>query len=488
MSLDLTVPWNTSAPAWAKLADGPTQEVFPMAFSSDQQILYAFNIPGTNSPWQYNVKNDSWQVSTASFDDAKFKGFQAVTDPRSGYIYIAGGYHHHNFYAPYMKTLDIFDPVTQTIHSVDLPAPEQAFPVRWYYGAVWSKYRNTDERGSTCHEDGTKIYIYGGSLPDNTVVGELWMLDVVTKTWSQRQSGPVRMDAVCTVAGDQLLVWGGAPSWFTMGISEMTIYNFNTSTYVSQFQKEGEDEDSVKTKREVPSELSSDQAERGGGGTNGVDATERGLWKGPKDGAFESDPQGTRQDYTDADMTLQELVNQQQDLEQKRQLLMLMQQGLTMDAASSILESSQQFRGPAAVSGDQSDYYLPPPPPSMPTPTQPLGRPMRNSPGYSNSESLTGDVVSKRPTVQAMPGLVVYESDGADGYADGYVGARLLDDVRRESDLTQETIEPTYGTSPTVNNAIPDLVYAASPDVGMGWTRQQKDNHPHSLVDLPRNG
>jgi hypothetical protein len=373
------------------------------------------------------------------------------------------------------------------------------------------------------------------------------------------------MDAVCTVAGDQLLVWGGAPSWFTMGISEMTIYNFNTSTYVSQytpppdykdlqppppltrtvaiwptqtaagekdvgsgnkdldpppvgssaaiaggvvgllvllcaiigifflrrkrrFQKEGEDEDSVKTKREVPSELSSDQAERGGGGTNGVDATERGLWKGPKDGAFESDPQGTRQDYTDADMTLQELVNQQQDLEQKRQLLMLMQQGLTMDAASSILESSQQFRGPAAVSGDQSDYYLPPPPPSMPTPTQPLGRPMRNSSGYSNSESLTGDVVSKRPTVQAMPGLVVYESDGGDGYSDGYVGARLLDDVRPESDLTQETIEPTYGTSPTVNNAIPDLVYAASPDVGMGWTRQQKDNHPHSLVDLPRNG
>jgi hypothetical protein len=183
MSLDLTVPWNTSAPAWAKLADGPTQEVFPMAFSSDQQILYAFNIPGTNSPWQYNVKNDSWQVSTASFDDAKFKGFQAVTDPRSGYIYIAGGYHHHNFYAPYMKTLDILDPVTQTIHSVDLPAPEQAFPVRWYYGAVWSKYRNSilfwggkNENGSAPLSPARNVVteLFPDFLDWHTMAGEIY--------------------------------------------------------------------------------------------------------------------------------------------------------------------------------------------------------------------------------------------------------------------------------------------------------------------------
>jgi hypothetical protein len=57
------------------------------------------------------------------------------------------------------------------------------------------------------------------------------------------------------------------------------------------------------------------------------------------------------------------------------------------------------------------------------------------------------------------------------------------DGPRRESEMVQDVIEPMYESSPTVNNAIPDLVYESSPDVGMDWTKQQQSNHPHAIVD-----
>ncbi|KAF9117859.1 hypothetical protein BGW39_001718, partial [Mortierella sp. 14UC] len=117
MSLDLAIPWSTNAPAWTKLAPGPFQATFPAAFSSDEQTLYAFHLDRSNSPLQYNVGNNTWNESPAKFENAAFEGISAVTDPRSGLIYLAGGYKEDNYNAPFWKFLDIFDPVTQTIHT-----------------------------------------------------------------------------------------------------------------------------------------------------------------------------------------------------------------------------------------------------------------------------------------------------------------------------------------------------------------------------------
>jgi hypothetical protein len=52
----------------------------------------------------------------------------------------------------------------------------------------------------------------------------------------------------------------------------------------------------------------------------------------------------------------------------------------------------------------------------------------------------------------------------------------------RESDLTQDVIEPMYGPSPDVSITIPDLVYVPPPNVGMNWTKQHLGN-PHVIVD-----
>jgi hypothetical protein len=144
MSLDLAVPWNSTAPAWTKLADSPSQRLFPATFSSDEQTLYVFHIPGSTSPWYYSVKDNVWhELWPVRFQDTNWEGFGAVTDPRTGLVYIAGGYDNANYNANYMRGLDIFDPITLSIHMESLPAPDTLFPMRWYYANVWSKARNS---------------------------------------------------------------------------------------------------------------------------------------------------------------------------------------------------------------------------------------------------------------------------------------------------------------------------------------------------------
>jgi hypothetical protein len=143
ISLDLTISWNSTAPAWAELTDGPAQYASPAAFSSDEQTLFVFHIPASNSPPQYNVKTNTWNKSTALFQDENRERLGAVTDPRTGLIYIAGGYRDDNLDVTATFYMDIFDPVSQSIHPTDLPDPSKVFPHREWPGFVWSKHKNS---------------------------------------------------------------------------------------------------------------------------------------------------------------------------------------------------------------------------------------------------------------------------------------------------------------------------------------------------------
>jgi hypothetical protein len=175
ISLDLTIPFNSTAPAWTQLADGPPQSLFPTALSSDEQTLFAFHILDTNSPWQYNVQENKWQESVAKFERAEFIGVGSVTDPRTGLIYLAGGFDEVNKDAPIMKTIDIFDPVSQTIHVDDLPDPTSVFPIRQNYANVWSKYKN-----SILYWGGNNKNPLGPGLVENSVAE----LSTDSMTWS----------------------------------------------------------------------------------------------------------------------------------------------------------------------------------------------------------------------------------------------------------------------------------------------------------------
>lgn len=93
VSLNLNTPWNTTYPAWTKHADGPKQDLFLAAFSSDEKMLYTFHIPDTSSPFQWDSSTEMWkEMTNVKFDNATWQRIGAVTDPRTGLIYMAGGY------------------------------------------------------------------------------------------------------------------------------------------------------------------------------------------------------------------------------------------------------------------------------------------------------------------------------------------------------------------------------------------------------------
>ncbi|KAF9154786.1 hypothetical protein BG015_011968 [Linnemannia schmuckeri] len=596
MYLDLLKPFTSTAPPWTQLANCPAQHVFPAAFSSDEKILYIFHVPGTNSPWQYSVVDDTWQEVTATkFGNADWEGIGAVTDPKSGLIYLAGGYDDVNAKAAYLRIINVFDPVSQTINTQDLPPPEKVFPVRWYYGNVWSRNRssivywggvNRDnkvsispvENGVTeftpdlmswftmpiqgvaptvradhcmaANDDGTKIAIYGGRFRNRTITGELWILDLVAYTWIQGLSGPPRCYTACTIAGDQFLVWGGGASQNEMAPSEMLIYDFGRREYVKKYTPPTyyKDLSPPPALRRVtapwPTKTSTSGAVAGSGGTEngttregtssaivggilgglallsvfvgifflrrrrreqkwravtgadqagqgdvGVESSEKGPWKEPQGVTTKHDPQATEQDYNYVDKTLQELVEQQRQLEHKRQLLILKQQGLTtngssidIDTTSQGLVSVEQLRGPAVLPGAKSEYLPPLPSTSSSSPTSTPQLSMSSTP-LPSPESLYADLLlstaalTTKPTVQMIPSLVA--NDG--NYVDGYEGARQGVSVGKESDLEQ-MIEPIYGPVQTVSNVIPDVVYMPSLDAGVDWTKHQQDNHPHTIA------
>lgn len=173
MYLDLSVFWNNDAPAWTNLASGPKGiRIAPAAFSSDEQTFFVFHVPNSNSPWQYDVKTDSWTPSKAVFRDSTIDGIGAVTDPRTGLIYFAGGYNNDSMAGGNFMSMDIFDPVTQTINNTQILTPNRDFLRRLYYGNVWSKYRQS------------AIYWGGNNYdPDLTNANELSELKIDSKGW-----------------------------------------------------------------------------------------------------------------------------------------------------------------------------------------------------------------------------------------------------------------------------------------------------------------
>lgn len=97
-------------------------------------------------------------------------------------------------------------------------------------------------------------------------------------------------------------------------------------------------------------------------------------------------------------------------------------------------------------------------------------------PDVIDSEVYSPESLQDRRTVQGVAGTVGI-----------YLGDSCADDgARRESDLAQDIMELMYEPSPSVNNAILDLVYVPPSNVGMDWAKRHQPNHPHTFVDSPK--
>ncbi|KAG0377368.1 hypothetical protein BGX24_006257 [Mortierella sp. AD032] len=516
MVLDLNIPWSSTAPAWTQLESGPTQYNFPAAFSYDEQTLYTFHITQSNSPLQYNVQSNKWQDSPVKFQNAAIDGIGAVTDPRTGLIYLAGGYREARN-VPFLKFMDVYDPVTQSIGKYDLPDPSESFPIRRYYRNVWSKHRSsilywggsnqtaldpgvilngvteflpdsmawmpmttqgTGPKLKTDHcmaanDDGTKLAIYGGNNTDGTYDGELWVLDLISSTWAQGLAGLPRAQAACAIAGDQFLIWGGRQNPNTVASSEMIIYDFKTSAYVKQYTPPAFYKDLkpppplTRTKAPWDTDIPTANRKSGvgaavGGAVGGVvllgaiagfiifrkrqsrikeragyrdnirqsqhgeSAGSNGRW-GEVGGGDKISIEDSRESVDEDEVlerTLKAFEEEQQELDRQRQFLEQQHQQETNHASCLAEEKSEQ----TAYRDDDRAKIFPIPP-----------IPRFSSPSMSTVAS-SGEKVGDRRTVQSIPGPFGRYYTGDDDDTD--VGAR------RQSELTQDMIEPLYDPNP----------------------------------------
>ncbi|KAI1303946.1 hypothetical protein EDD11_005262 [Mortierella claussenii] len=272
-SLDLAVAWNTSAPAWTQLNDGPQQSIFPAVFSADQRTMITFHSGTAGFAFRYSLATGQWEPSTLQPVAANLQGVGAVTDPDTGLVYLAGGYTDgtRNNMAVYNFGQDSFTSTT-------LPNSTALFPNRAYFTNVWTKKRKSilyfggydsslkplpmnntitefvppsswttmmtkgtsptmrADHCMTANDDGSMVVIYGGRpLGGLPYSGEVFILDTTSQTWKQGVSGPPRVYTTCTIAGDQLLLWGGQGVGDVVAPAAVLIYSLTNNVWMTNY-------------------------------------------------------------------------------------------------------------------------------------------------------------------------------------------------------------------------------------------------------------
>ncbi|KAF9278748.1 hypothetical protein BGZ68_008366 [Mortierella alpina] len=277
MVLDLSVPWDISAPAWKRLANGPTQGTFSAAFSADGKTLATFrseaNITASSHfIWLYHVDNDTWSQSNVSVPDPGKPGRYAVTDPNTNTVYLPGGFEKGDSFPMLIYSFDK-DSTTQP------PLPGRLVDVS-HYKAVWwaqkqsilyfggyvgSRYEHAapsiiqftpstnawttlttkgdgpSGRSDHCMEisdDGTKLVVYGGRIVETfgtKFSSQLFVLDLSSLEWTlAKDSGKPRVYSVCTIINSTFISWGGQDSMETISAPPI-IYNLKGKKYLTKF-------------------------------------------------------------------------------------------------------------------------------------------------------------------------------------------------------------------------------------------------------------
>ncbi|KAF9086574.1 hypothetical protein BGX23_008778 [Mortierella sp. AD031] len=283
--LDLGVPWNASTPAWKKLANGPKQFDFPIAPNADGTKLIAFRYPGSNASDMfaqiYDKAANTWSPSKIRAPNPTRGGIDAVTDPTTNTVYLAGGYETDDK----LDQMYVYYWATDELKKIPMVATSMAmvlnYKAAWwsteksivYYGGYarpsgdfapadfitytpttneWRTIQTTGtapgKRANHCmaiSDDGTKLVVFGGRWSDKfyqSIMSELWVLDLTTKVWE-------RTDASTTVS------------------SPIIIYDLKRKKYLSQFKGANPDTDSDPAIKNVapPSNNNGNSGSRPGG-------------------------------------------------------------------------------------------------------------------------------------------------------------------------------------------------------------------------------
>ncbi|KAK3812444.1 MAG: hypothetical protein J3R72DRAFT_530129 [Linnemannia gamsii] len=242
-SLDLTKSgWDTSSPPWTELiypsnlASSPPHS-HSMTVSPDGKTLTTwFPYPDAFLVANYSITSNSW--TKVPFATNLTEIVRATTDPTTGTIYLPAGIPNNTIKYSFATGRSILESIPTT---VNIPNS--------FYSFVWCQTRKsfilfTGEtnispffeytpstsqwkvlpttgfvppfRSESCMQsayNGTKIILFGGrngrTVEKGSSVGNLYILDVTSMTWTEGPSADARSLMACSVSGDNFLVWGG---------------------------------------------------------------------------------------------------------------------------------------------------------------------------------------------------------------------------------------------------------------------------------------
>ncbi|KAG9071650.1 hypothetical protein KI688_005863 [Linnemannia hyalina] len=284
--LDLSVPWAGSAPAWKKLAYGPKVLDFPFAMNANGTKAIAFRaVVNASDSFAsiYEVATNTWKPSKIVAPKPDQDGIEAVLDPTSDKVYMAGGFEgDEKFDKMYVYLWE-----TDELKKIEMPG--RPLTQTLYYKAVWWTKQNsilffggyakpsgafvkpeinvyspaTDSWGNSLlttgagpgarsdmcmaiSDDGTKLVVFGGRYFDTFhqyITGDIYVLDLDTMVWTR---GPdyttPRIYTTCTIVDGTFLSWGGSDSLSTVN-SPIIIYDIKRNKYLSQYKGPDPDKD-----------------------------------------------------------------------------------------------------------------------------------------------------------------------------------------------------------------------------------------------------
>ncbi|KAF9905581.1 hypothetical protein EC991_001542 [Linnemannia zychae] len=297
--------WDATNPPWEAITipsgfTSMTTMWHSISLSRDLQTLTFWDSSTGGSVVSYERDSGKWSISNSpeALQNAG-EDIKAVTDPNTGHIYLPLGYYGYNMLICEPEPLTPSGLVANTT----LQLPSSTLPVasagRFNFGVmpeavrlnatgysfIWSSSRQSlllfggrlGNGGSAeepyFHEfnpnsaawnvfetaggpprlidscmveayNGTKIIIFGGHQVDGFSIGDIYIYDFPTKAWNKGPSiDSLRSSHACSVAGDNLLVWGGIrklgllPEIYAKVDGPMQIYNIYKNQWVQTYER-----------------------------------------------------------------------------------------------------------------------------------------------------------------------------------------------------------------------------------------------------------
>ncbi|KAF9372193.1 hypothetical protein CPB97_001402 [Podila verticillata] len=272
-ALSLNSSWSIHYPTFTKLPDGITTFYSPGTLLNDGTTWLV--IRNNTQAASYNIQTN---ISTPSASIPPFNnmvGLRAVTDATTGDVIIPNGYFSTNLSSTYtMRYTPSTSITTPLLQSPDLNnltfyaiawsnTARAAFMLGGYYpsarsstagfyrldsgATAWTKLETTGPptaRESACMvpaSNGTKLVVFGGLSTSGAFLGDIYILDVATSTWSKGADGGetrARTGHVCAVSGDKFVTWGGEGALSVSDPSKVeivSVYSMTTNTWLDQY-------------------------------------------------------------------------------------------------------------------------------------------------------------------------------------------------------------------------------------------------------------